>query len=455
MPNSSPDVSELENKLNSFDPDTRHDALISLKRLADERLVELLPPKRQVNLHFHTFYSFNALGWSPSRVAWEAKKYGLEAAGKVDFDVLEGMEEFHEAGALLGLKTVCGLETRVFIREYASDMINSPGEPGIAYFMAAGCYQEPSQGSPAGQTLTRLYQTARSRNEELMARVNAHLAPVAIEYRNDVLPLTPSQNATERHLLEAYHRKARDLFPDDPSLAEFWKTKLDLDGAIAAGLVKDPVKLQETIRARLMKQGGIAYVQPDTGSFPSIESVIDMAKEIGALPCATWLDGTNPGEDNMDEMLSLLESKGVVAANIIPDRNWNIKDASEKQRKLAKLDEMVQAARKHAMPLCIGTEMNKLGLPFVDNFAAPELQPYIQDFMDGACFLWGHTLLARYAGYGYFSPQVEDAFGKARARRNKFFQLVGRLSFPSPEKLQQLRGLDLDPEHLLVWLQKG
>ncbi len=455
VPDTASHIPDLEGQLSSFDPEERRAALLELKRLADEGLVRIGAPRPEVNLHFHTFYSFNAQGWSPSRIAWEARKYGLGVAGKVDFDVLEGMEEFLEAGDILGLKAVSGLETRVFIKEYADQVINSPGEPGVAYFMTAGCCRRPAEGSDAAKTLAGFFQTARSRNEELMGRVNAFLQNVQLDYARDVLPLTPAGNATERHLLLAYDRKARQVFPDEGELASFWAQKLSLSPSDAKDLILDPVKLQETIRGKLMKKGGVAYMQPESGSFPALEEVISFAKETGALPCAAWLDGTTPGEDNMDAMLGLLEDKGVVAANIIPERNWHIKDPEQKALKLRKLEEMVHAARDHAMPLCVGTEMNKLGLPFVDNFSAPELQPYVQDFVDGARFFWGHTLLSRWGDYGYFSPRVEAAFDGVRRRKNEFFQLVGRLPMPPVEKLKRLRDLDLGPERLLIWLQES
>ncbi len=450
-------IARLEEQLNSFDARVRSDALGVLLRLASRGEIALPAPKPEVNLHFHTFFSYNAHGWSPSRVAWEARKYGLEAAGKVDFDVLDGMEEFLEAAELLGLKAVAGLETRVFVKEYAAKVINSPGEPGIAYFMAAGCYRRPDEASEgeARITLLSLAATARKRNEELMSRVNAYLDPVKLDYANDVLPLTPSGNATERHLLAAYDRRAREVFPDEAALAGFWGEKLGASPEQALALARDAVKLQEQIRSKLMKSGGVAYVKPDSGSFPTLESVIGMAKAIGAIPCATWLDGTNAGEEDMDEMFALLVSKGVAAANVIPDRNWNIADPDQKALKLKRLDEMVQAARKHHLPLCVGTEMNKLGLPFVDSFSAPELQPYVKDFIDGAHFFWGHTMLSLAADYGYNSPQVEDAFGKARVRKNKFFTLVGRLPMLPREKLAEIRELDMGPEHLYAWLRKA
>ena len=80
-----------------------------------------------VNLHAHTFFSYNAYGYSPSKYAWLARKTGLAVAGIVDFDVLDALEEFLEAGRLVGLKTCVSLESRVFVPEFATRVINSPG----------------------------------------------------------------------------------------------------------------------------------------------------------------------------------------------------------------------------------------------------------------------------------------------------------------------------------------
>ena len=68
-------------------------------------------PTSWVNAHAHTFYSFNYKGYSPSRFALEAKKAGLEMGGIVDFDVLDGLEEFWQASRLLDLKACVGIES--------------------------------------------------------------------------------------------------------------------------------------------------------------------------------------------------------------------------------------------------------------------------------------------------------------------------------------------------------
>ena len=96
------------------------------------------PVQDVVNLHCHTFFSFNAYGHSPTSLAWLAKKRGFAAVGIVDFDVLDAVDEFLAACDLAGVRGSAGIETRVFIPEFATREINSPGEPGVYYHMGIG-----------------------------------------------------------------------------------------------------------------------------------------------------------------------------------------------------------------------------------------------------------------------------------------------------------------------------
>lgn len=422
-----PAVAALERELNDFDPEVRGEALCSLAARVDSGEIRVPAVKNEVNLHFHTFFSYNAKGWSPSRIAWEAKKYGLDVAGIVDFDVLDGMEEFLSAGEIVGLRSCAAMESRVFLSEYKHDVINSPNEPGITYFMAGGCFKMPREGSHGAEVLQSMREMARRRNLQVMNKVNDYLSRVQLDYDTDVLPLTPSGNATERHLLAAYDAKAREVFGgDEDGLVTFWSAKLGAERGEVEDLLRSTPKFHEKMRAKLMKHGGVGYVAPTPETFPAIELTIEMMREMEALPTATWLDGTSSGESDMPVMLRILESKGVVALNIIPDRNWNIRAPEEKRTKVENLQKVVLAARHIGFPLCVGTEMNKAGLPFVDDFNAPELQPYVGDFMDGAHFFWGHTFLSRVAGIGFASEWASAHFGTDRRKKNEFYTKVGR-----------------------------
>ncbi|HEY3297124.1 MAG TPA: hypothetical protein VGK34_00600, partial [Armatimonadota bacterium] len=284
----------LEERLNSFAYDERTSALKQLAESIGSGKIEVPAIRHEVNIHYHTFFSFNTENWSPSRIAWECFKYGLEISGIVDFDVLDGMDEFIRAGRLLGIKAVVGMETRVFIRELADKVISSPNEPGVAYFMASGCCRLPEEGSESAEILRRMREMAKKRNLDLVERINAYLDDVKVDYDKDVIPLTPSGNCTERHLLLAYDKKARSVFADDSALANFWARKLGVTEEDASYLIGEIPKFHEKMRAKLMKFGGAGYVAPDSETFPSIEDAVKMIRGMGAIPTIAWLDGTSP-----------------------------------------------------------------------------------------------------------------------------------------------------------------
>ena len=349
-----------------------------------------------VNMHLHSFNSFNALGWSPSHVALEARQQGLYAAALCDFDVLDGMEEFLAAGRLLGLRVAVHLETRAYVRELAEVDINSPGEHGVTYMMGAGFVRPPAAGSAEAATLAAFRSQARRRNEELVARVNAALPRIAVDYGRDVLPQTPGGNATERHIIRGYVRRAEQEFPAAADRAAFWAGVLAVDAARAGALLADPPALEEQVRSRLAKRGGLGYEAPTERTFPPVDDFVRWVAACGAIPMFCFLDGSSGGEKDPRRLLECMTAKGVTAVNIVPDRNWNLKkDAAEKQAKLA---EFVETAEGMGLPMNIGTEMNRLGQPFVDDLAVPALAPYAEKFRSGARVMVGASILSLYAG---------------------------------------------------------
>lgn len=423
-------VSELEQALDSFDPGTRQNALRLLCERAKRDPKLWPPPKPILNLHCHTFYSYNACGYSPASFAWRARKAGLAAAGVVDFDVLDALEEFLDAGRLVGLKTCVSVETRVFVPEFATRVINSPGEPGIAYHMGVGFTSRP-QSDSGKAFLDSLRRTVESRNRALVARVNTFTRPVELDYDRDVLPLTPKGNATERHICEAYERNAAKAFPDPGARTAFWRGKL---GDCPA----DSAKLQALIRSKTMKRGGIGYVQPGEGSFPLMADLNRFVLECGAIPTLTWLDGTSDGEQAIEELFEVAKSAGAAALNIIPDRNYT---PGVNDQKLKNLYDVVALAGKHHFPIIVGTEMNAPGNKFVDSFETAELAPLVPVFLKGAHIAYGHCVLQRQSGLGYLSAWARQTFPTAAAR-NEFYEKLGRDLQPANE--DRLRGLPAD-----------
>lgn len=387
-------------------------------------------------MHCHTFFSYNAYGHSPASLAWLAKKHGFAAVGIVDFDVLDGVDEFLSACELLGVRGSAGIETRVYIPEFATREINSPGEPGIYYHMGIGfaSSQPPIEVAPI---LASMRTRAARRNREMLGRLNAHLAPLEINYEADVLPLTPAGNATERHMLAAMVEAAERRLPDQAKRVKYWAEKVSLQEDQIAAVSNDYAKFSNLLRAKLMKKGGVGYVQPSPQSFPTIEEFHQLIIACGAVPCATWLDGLSEGEQAIEELLDLLIGKGAAALNIIPDRNWNIADAETRHLKVQKLHAIVKTAGLLDLPLNVGTEMNSPGNRLVDDFSVPPMAPVSGEFMAGAYFIYGHTVLQSARRWGFQSEWARTHL-PSRHARNAFFETVGRRAAPGEARVRGL-----------------
>ncbi|NSW58185.1 MAG: hypothetical protein HPY44_19430 [Armatimonadetes bacterium] len=410
------DITALESRLDDFDPQVRREAL---EELAAAR-VPTAPATDNLNMHCHSFFSYNADGWSPSHISWAAHLAGLYAAGLCDFDVLDGLEEFLAAGQLLGLRSTVNLETRVYFREYADVDITSPGEPGVTYIMGAGFVTLPPPGTSQHAGLCAYRDAACARNVDLVNRINPHVPDIAIDYELDVLPLTPMNAATERHIIRAYVNKAAEVNGSPERTAQFWSEILGKPAADLEPILDSP-DFEELVRSKLAKRGGLGYVQPSEDTFPPVDDFIQWVLSCDAIPMITWLDGTSGGEEDGRAMLECMVAKGAAALNIIPDRNWNIKDPEARERKIGKLREIVAIADDMNLPINIGTEMNKAGLPFVDDLGGPVLIDLRESFMRGARIMVGHTVMARFVGMSYVACDMD------LPRKNAFFESVGAL----------------------------
>jgi hypothetical protein len=416
-------MENVNRKMNSFNSSDRKDAL---NELLNQHPI-FHPESSNVNLHFHSFNSYNSENWSPTRIACESKLRGLYATGIIDFDVIDGRDEFLEASELLGLRASVGIETRTFLTEYSHLEIDSPGEPGVSYIAGSGFVNPFAEGSSQAITLAEYRNKALERNLALVGRINGKMPEIAIDYLTDVVPLTPSGNATERHIIQAYIQKSIKQNSDKKVLYELWSQVLGKAAIEVEAAFQNMSSLEDLVRARLAKKGGVGYVQPTADTFPKVEDFFAWTRSCGAVPLESWLDGTSRGEEDGKALLELSREKGAMGLNIIPDRNWNIMDLELKALKYNKLKEIVQIADQMDFPIQIGTEMNKAGLPFADDLEGEYLKPFKNSFLNGAKILIGHAVLQRFAGFSYSSAETDDFFNHNLKHKNEFFASVGEL----------------------------
>ncbi|MCM8822512.1 MAG: hypothetical protein NC831_06850 [Candidatus Omnitrophica bacterium] len=366
--------------LSSFDFEERKKAVEKISKLIKAGIISKYEKQYPYdNMHLHSFHSFNYKNWSPSRIIFEAYLTGLNHAGIVDFDTLEAIEETHLASTIFGVPALCGLESRVYIPSFAKKVINSPGEPGVYYINGFGFKSIPKKGSESARIYQKLHEIAEARNRSIIKKLNEYLSPVKIDYEKDVFPLTPSKNPTERHIIKAYIEKTEKINLKNSDL--FWADIIKMN-PVEIKRIKDekPGDFMEKIRSVLVKSGGPGYVRPAPNTFPTIYEFIKMTEESSGIAIGNWLDGTNDGEKNPEEFLEFMISTGIRIINIIPERNWNIANPEEKKKKVANLDSFLYACKKMNIPVICGTEMNKYGQPFVDNFETPELKKHLSWF---------------------------------------------------------------------------
>ncbi len=291
--------------------------------------------------------------------------------------------------------------------------------------------------------LLALRNTAQQRNRDLMGRVNEHLRPVELDYERDVLILTPSGNATERHMCLAYARKAQELFGDQKQLAAFWSEKLSLE--TEESWLPENRGILDAIRAKTMKRGGVGYVQPGEGAFPLMADMNRFVAAAGGIPTLTWLNGISDGEKDIEELLKVSMSTGAAAINVIPDRNYipGVKD-----EKLANLNAIVELAEKLHLPVVMGTEMNSPGQKFVDDFDSDELRPLAPIFLKGAHIVYAHSVMQQRCRLGYISKWAAENFENV-AKKNEFYRQLGESLDPKEEG--KLAGLTANntPEQIL------
>ena len=432
--------------MNSFNPSERKDALNEL--LNQNPIFQ--SESSNVNLHFHSFNSYNSENWSPTRIACESKLRGLYAAGIIDFDVIDGRDEFLEAAELLSLRASVGIETRAFLTEYSHLEIDSPGEPGVSYIAGSGFVTPFAEGSSQAITLAEYRNKALERNVALVGRINGKMPEIAIDYFTDVVPLTPSGNATERHIIQAYIQKSIRTNPEKNDLYILWGEILGKTLAEVENVFQNIPLLEDLVRAKLAKKGGVGYEQPTIKTFPRVEEFFAWTRSCGAVPLESWLDGTSVGEEDGKALLELSREKGAMGLNIIPDRNWNIRDPEIKALKYNKLKEIVQIADRMDFSIQIGTEMNKAGLPFADDLDGEYLKPFKNSFLNGAKILIGHAVLQRFTGFSYSSSETDDFFNHNLKHKNEFFASVGELPPVNKVIANKLRNAGKDQSFTVI-----
>jgi hypothetical protein len=372
---------------------SRLEALARLRRLAASGRVKRAGRAGGINTHVHTAKSF-AYFASPAEAVWNAYLERIAVFGINDHYTLAGHEEFGAACRLLGIAPMFSLEAVAMWEEAeaAGATVNDPANPGRTYLTAKGVTRALPAGSRGAADLARMNAALLERNRAIAAKLAALLeerlgVKDALRWE-DVIALTPHGQPTERHLCEAAARSIERLFPE---LEARGRAAAALVGAaVEPGAAGDPARLQEAIRAHLVKAGRPAYVPESRQAFLPVERLVSLALDLGAVPTyPVLLDPVTPWEADLDRLYDRIEALGIHAVEVIPERNTR-----------ERLRAAVEEAAARGLPILNGTEHNtKSPTPLVDRyFFDPEFRPH---FERGARVILAHQARRRRGEDGY------------------------------------------------------
>jgi hypothetical protein len=200
----------------------------------------------------------------------------------------------------------------------------------------------------------------------------------------------------ERHVCQAFQEAIFARVPSSERLEKLTR---------AFGLTTPPkfgpdeaVKIQNEIRAQLMKAGKPAYAAE---TFVRFEEAYQLILELGGIPAyPTLADGTSPiclFEEPVEKLIAEIKARGFECAEFIPIRN-----------KPEVLSRYVRAMRAAGLLVTAGTEHNTLDLIPIEPTClngAPVPDDLRDIFWEGACVVAAHQFLTLHGKCGFVNDQ--------------------------------------------------
>ena len=356
----------------------------------------------EANVHIHTPWSFSA--FETIDQAFElAAEAGLSALGINDFITTAGYEAFMESALVHRIFPLFNIE---FITLYAEArekgwQVNDPDNPGRTYFCGKGLPWPFNPPADFTQFLRRLRNAENNRVFEMAERLNRHLDQVEprIKISQDGLRALAKSLVRERHLARAVRMAVAGEYPaQEERHAAFTRI---FSGTPPIAALTDDAALENEIRSRLLKKGGVAYLTEDSGTFPALSQVRDLLIRVGGIPCYPVLldnpDGQcTPFERDPEVLAEELKALNIHAVEFIPSRN----DATF-------LTRYVRFFREQGFLVMFGTEHNTPHLAPM-NIQARHGRELPEDVRhtgwDSACIVAAHQVLVSRGEEGYLLP---------------------------------------------------
>ncbi len=324
------DIAILE-KLNAPSAAQRLENLGQILKTAE------FPPMipQYINNHIHTSYSFSP--YSPTAAVYAARMEGLCTAGIIDHDSIGGAREFLAAAQLVGMPVTVGMECRVSMDGtiLQGKRTNNPDQVGVSYMTIQSV---PHDKIEALNAWFAPYREARGRrNRDMVARINALLDGIALDYARDVLPLSQAHDGggvTERHIMYALARAMVNKAGKGQSMIDYLTgIGLTLSDKQRAQMLDTAYPFYEYDLLGLLKSAFVPRVYIDaTDECPNVREVAALCDEMDALLCYAYLGDVTASvtgdkkaqkfeDDYLEDVIRCIKDCGIRAVTYMPTRN--------------------------------------------------------------------------------------------------------------------------------------
>jgi len=281
-----------------------------------------------VNAHMHTPYSFSAFD-SVTQALDMAAEEEVKVVGINDFYSLEGYKEWSEECGKRHLFPLFNIE---FISLNVEDQkagirVNDPSNPGRTYISGKGLSYPIILKGEEAKLLADVRAESNDQVERMCIKLNEHLDAIKAGFNisfAEVRDNLTKGSIRERHLAKAMRLAVDNHFSDDSAKIAFYERLFG--GSPLKSDVKNIAAVENEIRSKLLKAGGVAFVAEDPKAFLPMEVVQRIIVAAGGIPTYPFLADNAKGEftdfeEDLQKCADILKRRGISSCEFITTRN--------------------------------------------------------------------------------------------------------------------------------------
>jgi hypothetical protein len=374
-----------------------------------------------VNTHIHTPYSFSAFS-SMDQIFQMTGEENIKVLGINDFYTDEGYNNFKDLAGKYGVYPLFCMEYIGLLKDKQQQNIrvNDPNNPGRTYLCGKAFSYPFNLGEEYSEKLNMVILESQAQVMAMVEKANQYFASfgLSIFLDFDQIKTNFAHNLVrERHIARAIRVMVFQENKDERERKKILNLILntDIDGKI----LNEEAALENVIRSRLLKKGGMAFVAETESTFLPVTDLVNLILDGKGIPCYPVLLDDPDGnftefESDWELLYQNLVALGIYAIELIPGRNdFRI------------LKKFVNFFNRRNFIVTFGTEHNTpemIPLTVKCRHNQPLDDEVKNICFNGACVLAAHQQLMAEGKEGYI-----DSFGKAKSDRISEFVSLGKV----------------------------